>query len=321
MNFPTGLCFTLLISLFVSGAGCAVQEDPSRAFHIDYVASIGEVAAGAKKVEIWIPVPQDDETQKITNLEIKAPGQHRLTTEKVYGNRMVYVSLGAPFPEKAEVRVSFDVERREVSSVSSLRAARAGERLLGGDRMEPISDEVRKRAGEVSAGRKGVSAVARGLYDRVLEDMAYDKSGKGWGRGDVEYACTVGRGNCSDFHTLFIAMARSRKLPAFFEIGFPVPAGKSAGSIGGYHCWAWYADGDFWKPVDISEADKAPERTEYFFGNICENRFSMSSGRALVLEPKQQGAPVNFFIYPYVEVDGKPAGARVEKAFSFRNLD
>ena len=73
--------------------------------------------------------------------------------------------------------------------------------------------------------------------------------------------------------------------------------------------------------MDISEADKAPEKTEYFFGNICQNRFSMSSGRDLVLEPKQQGGPVNFFIYPYLEVDGKPGGAQVEKTFRFRNLD
>ena len=321
MNPCSAWRFTLAISLFVSAAGCSDPKASSRSFHFDYVASISEVAEGAKKVDIWIPVPQDDETQKITNLEIKAPWAHQLTTEKVYGNRMVYVSMEAPFPEKAEVRVSFDAERREVSSVSSLCAVRAGDRLLGGDRMAPISDEVKKRAGEAAAGKKKASAVARGLYDRVLEDMAYDKSGKGWGRGDVERACAIGKGNCSDFHTLFIAMARSRKIPAFFEIGFPLPAGKSEGSIGGYHCWAWYSDGDSWRPVDISEADKAPEKTEYFFGNICQNRFSMSSGRDLVLEPKQQGGPVNFFIYPYAEVDGKPGGVKVGRSFSFRNIN
>ena len=321
MNPAAARRLTLAMFLFSSAAGCTGPKVAERALHFDYVASISEVSEGAKKVDIWIPVPQDDETQKISNLKIKAPGEHKLTTETVYGNRMVYTSLEAPFPEEAEVRVSFDVERLEVSSVSSLPAVRAGVRLLGGDRMAPISEEVQKRASQAAEGKKAIPAVARGLYDRVLEDMAYDKSGKGWGRGDVAHACTIGKGNCSDFHTLFIAMARSRKIPAFFEIGFPIPPDKSEGTIGGYHCWAWYSEGDSWKPVDISEADKAPEKTEYFFGNICQNRFSMSSGRDLLLEPRQQGGPVNFFIYPYVEVDGKPAGAKVEKAFSFRNLD
>ncbi|MEE3230800.1 MAG: transglutaminase domain-containing protein [Planctomycetota bacterium] len=321
MNPAAARRLTLAMFLFSCAVGCTGPKVAERVLHFDYVASISEVSEGAKKVDIWIPVPQDDETQKISNLKIKAPGEHKLTTETVYGNRMVYTSLEAPFPEEAEVRVSFDVERREVSSVSSLPAVRAGARLLGGDRMAPISEEVQKRASQAAEGKKAIPAVARGLYDRVLSDMAYDKSGKGWGRGDVAHACTIGKGNCSDFHTLFIAMARSRKIPAFFEIGFPIPADRSEGSIGGYHCWAWYSDGDTWKPVDISEADKAPEKTEYFFGNICQNRFSMSSGRDLLLEPKQQGGPLNFFIYPYVEVDGKPAGAKVEKAFSFRNLD
>jgi transglutaminase-like putative cysteine protease len=321
MKSLPALLLILVVSLVVSTAGCTDPKVSARALHFDYVALISGLPEGAEKVDIWIPVPRDDETQRISNLEIKAPGEHRLTTEKIYGNRMAYVSLEAPFPEKVEVQVSFDARRREVSGVSSLRAAAAGDRLLGGDRMAPISDEVRKRAEEATAGRKKKSAIARGLYDRVLADMAYDKSGKGWGRGDLEHACTIGKGNCSDFHTLFIAMARSRKIPAFFEIGFPVPAGKSEGNISGYHCWAWYSDGESWKPVDISEAEKAPEKTEYFFGNICQNRFSMTSGRDLVLEPKQQGGPVNFFIYPYVEVDGRPGGARVEKSFRFRDLD
>ena len=321
MNPAAAWRLTLAMFLFSCAVGCTGPKVAERVLHFDYVASISEVSEGAKKVDIWIPVPQDDETQKISNLEIKAPGEHKLTTETVYGNRMVYTSLEAPFPEKVEVEVSFDARRLEVSGVSSLPAAGAGNRLLAGDRMAPISDEVRKRAEEAAAGKRDASTVARGLYDRVLADMAYDKSGKGWGRGDVEHACTVGKGNCSDFHTLFIAMARSLEIPAFFEIGFPIPSDKPEGIVGGYHCWAWYSDGESWRPVDISEADKAPEKTEYFFGNICQNRFSMSSGRDLVLEPKQQGGPVNFFIYPYLEVDGKPGGAQVEKTFRFRNLD
>ena len=75
------------------------------------------------------------------------------------------------------------------------------------------------------------------------------------------------------------------------------------------------------RPVDISEADKTPEKTDYFFGTICQNRFSMTSGRDLVLEPRQQGGPVNFFIYPYAEVDGKPGEVRVKRSFTFRSLN
>ncbi|MEC9351949.1 MAG: hypothetical protein VYD81_01415, partial [Planctomycetota bacterium] len=168
MNPVAALRLTLLVSFLVSTAGCTDRKLSSRALHFDYLALISGIPEGAKKVDIWIPVPRDDETQRISNLKIKAPGEHRLTTEKVYGNRMAYVSLEAPFSEKLEVQVSFDAQRREVSGVSSLHAAGAGDRLRGGDRMAPISDEVRKRAQEAAAGKEDASTVARGLYDRVL---------------------------------------------------------------------------------------------------------------------------------------------------------
>jgi hypothetical protein len=39
-------------------------------------------------------------------------------------------------------------------------------------------------------------------------------------------------------------------------------------------------------------------------------------GRDLVLSPKQDGGPLNYFIYPYVEISGK-AYSNVSTAFSF----
>ena len=133
--------------------------------------------------------------------------------------------------------------------------------------------------------------------------------------------CAAGKGNCSDFHTLFIAMTRSREIPAVFEIGFPLPADKKKGDVGGYHCWAWFqGDDDRWRPVDASEADKDPTRADYFFGTICANRVAFSRGRDLILDPPQRGDPVNFLIYPYIEVDGATGIVDVEKHFRFEDL-
>jgi len=68
---------------------------------------------------------------------------------------------------------------------------------------------------------------ARVDYEYVTSIMKYDKSGTGWGRGDALYACDVRRGNCTDFHSLFIGLARARGIPARFTIGFPIGAAKS----------------------------------------------------------------------------------------------
>ena len=75
----------------------------------------------------------------------------------------------------------------------------------------------------------------------------------------------------------------------------------------GPHCWAQFYDKtNGWVPVDISEADKDPSRTEYFFGRLSENRVVYSTGRDIVLNPPQRDQPLNFIIEPYIEVDGKP---------------
>jgi hypothetical protein len=58
-------------------------------------------------------------------------------------------------------------------------------------------------------------------------------------------------------------------------------------------------------PVDISEAWKDKSKRQYYFGTLSEDRIEFSEGRDIVLEPSTNGGPLNYFLYPYVEVDGK----------------
>ena len=172
------------------------------------------------------------------------------------------------------------------------------------------------KGAETPAGRE---AAARLFYDAVLGHMTYSKEGTGWGRGDSDWACDSGRGNCSDFHSLFMSMSRAHKIPVVFEIGFPLPE-KRAGDITGYHCWALFQTKDKnWMPVDISEASKSAARRDYYFGHLSADRVLFSRGRDIELAPKQAGGPLNFFVHPYVEVDGKP-WEHVDKHYSYRDL-
>jgi hypothetical protein len=59
--------------------------------------------------------------------------------------------------------------------------------------------------------------------------------------------------------------------------------------------------------------------TEYYFGNLTENRVQFSTGRDITLNPPQMGKPLNFFIYPYVEVVGKPHD-KMERKFAFEDV-
>jgi hypothetical protein len=46
------------------------------------------------------------------------------------------------------------------------------------------------------------------------------------------------------------------------------------------------------------------------------NRVQFGMGRDLRLDPAQTGKPLNYFVYPYVEVDGQEY-SNVSLAFSF----
>lgn len=161
---------------------------------------------------------------------------------------------------------------------------------------------------------------AHALYDYTLKNMRYDKTGTGWGKGDTLWACDAKRGNCTDFHTLFISMARSQKIPAKFEIGFPLPENQAASDLAGYHCWAEFYTGEHgWVPLDISEAWKHQDKKDYFFGAIDAHRIQFTVGRDIELNPRPQGSRLNYFIYPYGELDGVPF-PNVANALSFSEV-
>jgi hypothetical protein len=75
-----------------------------------------------------------------------------------------------------------------------------------------------------------------------------------------------------------------------------------------------------WIPVDSSEASKDPAKRDYFFGHHDEDRLEFSRGRHLTLAPAQQGPPLNFFVHPYAEVDGRPHQA-IDGKFTFADRE
>ena len=316
--------------LFVSFPRAGAAAPRVRSFEFEYTATVREIPAGARKVELWIPVPHDTPFQKITGLKIDAPAGYRVRTAQ-YGNRVLHLSLDDPRQRSLTVKLRFNAVRTEHVQ-ARLRDARAGAdaegrdpdmaRWLQPDRLVPTDGKISEWAREVvdAAGAKTDLEKARAIYNHVISTVKYDKTGQGWGRGDIYYACDARRGNCTDFHAIFIGYARAVGIPARFTIGFPLPADRGAGQVSGYHCWAeFYLKGVGWVPVDASEAAKNPAKREYFFGAHDEDRVEFSVGRDLLLAPRQAGEPLNFFIYPYAEADGKPIDT-VERSFAYRDL-
>lgn len=330
-----------LIGLSMLHSAAVGQAPRERRFAMNYTVTVDHIPTLANRVDIWLPVPHDDAYQSISRFDVTSDFSYRegfMTTSgksKVqtgaYGNRMFHMRLDAPaLKPSIAFEVQFVVKRREHLSVASNGKTtvedKAGkdpnlERWLEPDRLVPLDDKIRGWAQEVvdAAGAKTDLEKARAIYNHIVATVKYDKTGQGWGRGDIYYAYDARRGDCTDFHAIFIGYARALGIPARFSIGLPIPKERGQGAIAGYHCWAeFYINGMGWIPVDASESAKDPSKREYFFGAHDENRVEFSRGRDVNLTPKQQGEPLNYFVYPYVEVDGKPyAGVK----YTFRYAD
>ena len=306
-RFLLGLIVAFTSSALVAAEGEDLRQ---RQFRMTYSVAISELVPG-QRASVWMPVPPNNAQQRVYVVNQKLPGPSQQGREAKYGNDMLFFEAAADAAGRIAANTIYEVSRTEA------RGAAPG--MMADD---PLAALFLKPDARVPIDGKPLTLLAgkalpmdqlrlgRTLYDLVNGHMRYSKEGTGWGLGDAVWACDSRYGNCSDFHSLFISLARSQGVPAKFEIGFPLPSERGRGEIGGYHCWAWFKpQGHGWIPVDISEANKNPQLREYYFGNLTENRITFSVGRDLVLSPPQAGPPLNFFVTPYVEVGGKPQPA------------
>jgi transglutaminase-like putative cysteine protease len=329
---------SLVFVCFAAAAGFGQQAAPSRSsphllsstqtrtFTFTYAFTVENPRQG-KKLRVWFPLPPTDQYQSVHIASATGDLPLKQTEEKQYGNRMFYAETEAAEKTEYHFEVVYEITRYERAGLQEAESGKGAQitdaalhPYLEPNRLVPVTGTAADIAAKQTAGKATELDQARAIYDYVFANMKYDKTGTGWGHGDTEWACTSKRGNCTDFHSLFASMARSQGIPTRFSIGFPLPADKHTAEIPAYHCWAdFYLNdkhGRGWVPVDISEAWKHPENKDYFFGTLDVNRVQFSTGRDLTLAPQQDGPPVNYFVYAYVESDGKEF-PNVKNAFSF----
>jgi transglutaminase-like putative cysteine protease len=299
-----------------------MQKAGSRTFAIDYVGKISGVPEGTKKLRVWMPAPQDSTVQWIRDLRFSS--RPKISTEPKYGNRIAYWEIDAPKATN-EITMSFVCERKvvildlEKLATDGVETS-AAEVFTKADKLVLVDNEMRALSNEITEGKQTTLAKARAIYNFVLSKMTYDKNHVGWGLGSTRHACDIGKGNCTDFHALFNSLCRAQGIASGFEIGLYLPYEKGKEEpLGGYHCWAFFrVPGKTWVPVDCSEADRFGDKKEFFFGGHTANRVTLSTGRDIALVPQQAGEPLNYFLSPYAEADGKPVKA--EKTWTFRDL-
>ncbi|WP_338218592.1 transglutaminase-like domain-containing protein [Algoriphagus sp. oki45] len=266
-----------------------------------------------EKAKLWIPLAESDPFQTVEVMEISTPVKAKKLNDPVNKNTILYLEL-SPEQSGEHIEIAYSVNRKEKGPYEAPAPNPSVD--LASNILMPKGGRFEEIAKEALGPKINESNLiqARALYDYIIDNMRYMKFGD-FGRGDSNYACDSKTGNCSEFHSFFISLARSVGIPARFAIGASIPSDRNEGGIDGYHCWAeFYADGKWW-PVDISEANKYTALATYYFGRHPANRIELTRGRDLEVSPSPASGPINFLAYPYLEIKGKEVKAPTRFTF------
>lgn len=286
------------------------QSKSDRQVDLEYSLIIKNIPKKTSTVLVWVPVPPSNRYQKSILKEVKGVWPYVVLEEGEYGNKYIFIEI-RPGSQIMDSSISYTIYYRVSRKAFQVNGDHKPDkrpnlkRYLLPDKLVPITGVIAQEAQSITKGVYFPVDCARMLYNNLIATMKYENAGNGGGQGDALHACITRKGNCTDIHSLFIGETRSLGIPSRFVIGISLPPSKSFGTITGYHCWAeFYSDDKSWIPLDASEAYKFPEKKGDFFGRLDANRIEFTVGRDIRL-PKSQTEPLNYSIYPHVEIDGK----------------
>ena len=275
----------------------------------------------AQYVRLWAPYPVSNENQQVENFTILGNYNYSgVYREGINGNMIIYAEWNSP-KDYPNLNFSFDIKRREIYLKNF--PEEEGEIPADLDRfllptiLGPTDGLVKDYSDEITEGKTTILEKATAIYDYLIEHGERDPNLNFCGEGDVCQLLQLMKGKCVDFSSVFVALSRSAGVPAREILGTRI---ASNGDItGAYHCHAeFYLPNYGWVPVDPSDVaklmlnedldindTKVIEARDYYFGAQTETYIDLGTGRDIILNPKQDSGPLNYFMYPYAEVNGE----------------
>lgn len=91
----------------------------SRNIELLYTAVLDEIPPGARVVDLWLPVAQDCDGQKVSRVAISYPEGGRVAVEPKYGNKVWHKRFESPFTNELHggslgAEMIFEIQRTEI---------------------------------------------------------------------------------------------------------------------------------------------------------------------------------------------------------------
>ena len=277
-----------------------------------------------EKVRLWFPYPVSNEHQDIRDVKITGNFKRGgVYAEKKYGNLLYY----AEWDKKSQKRVlafSFKAKRTYLKNFPYPEKELSWNRhdfkkYLQGSKLASINDKEKKLANKIIKGKKTIPEKAYAIYMWTCEHTYRNPKTRGCGKGDLCKLLKDPGGKCADLSTIFVSLCRAAGIPAREVFGLRLGKKNKQDITKGYHCWSqFYIPGYGWYSVDPADVRKMmlvkklswnDKKTKYFVKFFWEGiepyRIKLSTGKDLILTPPQEGKPLNYFMYPFAQVNGK----------------
>ncbi len=280
--------------------------------------------SNAKKVRLWFPYPVSSKYQDITDVKISGNFKKGgVYTEKKYGNILYYAEWDKNSPKKV-LTFSFKAKRRYIKNYKYPSKELPWNKkdfkiYLEGAKLAPINSIVKDFVKKIIKGKKTIPEKARAIYMWVCKHTYRNPKTRGCGQGCLCKLLKDPGGKCADLSTIFVSLCRAAGIPAREIFGLRLGKKDSQNITKGYHCWAqFYIPGYGWYSVDPADvrkmmlieklswnSEKTKHYVKFYWNGIEPYRIKLSTGKDITLNPPQKNAPLNYFMYPYAEVDGK----------------
>lgn len=314
----TRILWVLLCALFIFPCSSMAKE---RSGEVELTVTIA-APDDSKDVRVWIPYPVSNNVQDVSNVRINGNfSQSGIYGEKETGNLALYAEWATPTKDRA-ITLTFTATARELIK-KEFPAVEPDipveiKEYLKSTVFIPTDGKIKEIALHITNDKQKISEKARAVYQWVVENIVRDPNVKGCGTGEVEKVIAQRGGKCADISSVFVSVARAAGVPAREVFGLRLGKKDEEDMTGGHHCWAeFYVPGYGWVPADPSDVRKimlankldlkgAQEFVDFYFGAVDEYRITLArGGRGYYLNPRQNDGPLNYFMYPYAEVNGK----------------